>query len=132
VLDDEIKLTVKALIGKFASVDGHVSAWPNDFVKNKGQGRIFLLHGSPGVGKLLDIIAPLIKASLSSPLPRLTRLVSKRQNLHSRVRSRANAPATPFAHKRGPKHELSTSRTSPRILPSAGRAVRGDGAAGRS
>ncbi|KAI0421819.1 P-loop containing nucleoside triphosphate hydrolase protein [Xylaria grammica] len=51
VLDDEIKTTVKALIGKFASDEGHVSAWPNDFVKNKGQGRIFLLHGSPGVGK---------------------------------------------------------------------------------
>ncbi|KAI1748356.1 P-loop containing nucleoside triphosphate hydrolase protein [Xylaria castorea] len=51
VLDDEIKTTVKSLIGKFASVDGRVSAWPSDFVKNKGQGRIFLLHGSPGVGK---------------------------------------------------------------------------------
>ncbi|TGJ75550.1 hypothetical protein E0Z10_g10983, partial [Xylaria hypoxylon] len=51
VLDEEIKTTVKALIGKFASDEGHVSAWPNDFVKNKGQGRIFLLHGSPGVGK---------------------------------------------------------------------------------
>ncbi|KAI2465143.1 P-loop containing nucleoside triphosphate hydrolase protein [Annulohypoxylon bovei var. microspora] len=51
VLDDEIKLTVRALIGKFASANGHVTPWPNDFVKNKGQGRIFLLHGSPGVGK---------------------------------------------------------------------------------
>ncbi|KAK5634906.1 hypothetical protein RRF57_010618 [Xylaria bambusicola] len=51
VLDYEIKATVKALIGKFASADGQVSAWPKDFVKNKGQGRIFLLHGSPGVGK---------------------------------------------------------------------------------
>ncbi|KAH7027744.1 P-loop containing nucleoside triphosphate hydrolase protein, partial [Microdochium trichocladiopsis] len=51
VLDDEIKMTVKALIGKFASVQGRVSPWPNDFVRNKGQGRIFLLHGSPGVGK---------------------------------------------------------------------------------
>ncbi|RYC56990.1 hypothetical protein CHU98_g9218, partial [Xylaria longipes] len=51
VLDDEIKTTVKRLLGKFASVDGHVSAWPSDFVKNKGQGRVFLLHGSPGVGK---------------------------------------------------------------------------------
>ncbi|KAI0428899.1 P-loop containing nucleoside triphosphate hydrolase protein [Xylaria sp. FL1042] len=51
VLDYEIKSTVKSLIGKFASADGHVSAWPKDFVKNKGQGRIFLLHGSPGVGK---------------------------------------------------------------------------------
>ena len=51
VLEYEIKSTVKALIGKFASADGQVSAWPKDFVKNKGQGRIFLLHGSPGVGK---------------------------------------------------------------------------------
>ncbi|KAI1758918.1 P-loop containing nucleoside triphosphate hydrolase protein [Hypoxylon sp. FL1150] len=51
VLDDEVKLTVRALIGKFASAGGQVSPWPNDFVKNKGQGRIFLLHGSPGVGK---------------------------------------------------------------------------------
>ena len=51
VLEDEIKLTVKSLIGKFASEDGKVSAWPRDLVKNKGEGRIFLLHGSPGVGK---------------------------------------------------------------------------------
>lgn len=53
VLDDEIKLTVKALIGKFATDlgEGKISPWGNDFVKNKGEGRIFLLHGSPGVGK---------------------------------------------------------------------------------
>ncbi|KAJ4271439.1 hypothetical protein NW762_000141 [Fusarium torreyae] len=53
VLDDEIKMTVKALIGKFATDmgEGRVSPWGNDFVKNKGEGRIFLLHGAPGVGK---------------------------------------------------------------------------------
>ncbi|GKT41751.1 ATPase family AAA domain-containing protein 3B [Colletotrichum spaethianum] len=52
VLDDEIKMTVKALIGKFAAADSSkVSPWGNDFVKNKGEGRIFLLHGAPGVGK---------------------------------------------------------------------------------
>lgn len=53
VLDDEVKMTVKALIGKFATdlSVGQVSPWGNDFVKNKGEGRIFLLHGSPGVGK---------------------------------------------------------------------------------
>ncbi|KAI0881424.1 P-loop containing nucleoside triphosphate hydrolase protein [Annulohypoxylon maeteangense] len=51
VLDNEIKLTVRSLIGKFASEKGRVAPWPNDFVQNKGQGRIFLLHGSPGVGK---------------------------------------------------------------------------------
>ena len=52
VLEDEVKMTVKALIGKFATtVDGSIAPWGNDFVKNKGEGRIFLLHGSPGVGK---------------------------------------------------------------------------------
>ncbi|KAK0633002.1 P-loop containing nucleoside triphosphate hydrolase protein [Immersiella caudata] len=51
VLDPEIKLTVRALIGKFAALNGKVSPWPSDFVKHKGEGRIFLLHGSPGVGK---------------------------------------------------------------------------------
>ncbi|KAI0377552.1 P-loop containing nucleoside triphosphate hydrolase protein [Hypomontagnella monticulosa] len=51
VLDDEIKLTVRALIGKFARAKCQVSPWPNDFVRNKAQGRVFLLHGSPGVGK---------------------------------------------------------------------------------
>ncbi|GAB1311050.1 AAA+ ATPase domain-containing protein [Madurella fahalii] len=51
VLDPEVKLTVKSMIGKFASLDGKLSPWPSDFVKNKGEGRIFLLHGSPGVGK---------------------------------------------------------------------------------
>ncbi|RYP65441.1 hypothetical protein DL771_008313 [Monosporascus sp. 5C6A] len=57
VLDDDIKLTVKGLIGRFASTNGHVSSWPSDFIKNKGQGRIFLLHGSPGVGKTCTVEA---------------------------------------------------------------------------
>jgi hypothetical protein len=68
VLDEEVKTTVKSLIGKYAAAaaattssssssaprpggGGQVSPWPSDFVKNKGQGRIFLLHGSPGTGK---------------------------------------------------------------------------------
>jgi SpoVK/Ycf46/Vps4 family AAA+-type ATPase len=68
VLDDEIKLTVKALVGKFASEDGKVSPWPNDFVKGKGEGRIFLLHGSPGVGKTCtaECVAELTKRPLLS------------------------------------------------------------------
>ncbi|KAI1492700.1 P-loop containing nucleoside triphosphate hydrolase protein [Biscogniauxia mediterranea] len=68
VLDDEIKLTVKALIGKFANAQGRVSPWPNDFVKNKGQGRIFLLHGSPGVGKTCtaECVAELTRRPLIS------------------------------------------------------------------
>lgn len=71
VLDAEIKTTVRALVGKFAhdvkgrtdrsrsdpspspttADNGRVAPWPRDIVKNKGEGRIFLLHGSPGVGK---------------------------------------------------------------------------------
>ncbi|CAK7225767.1 hypothetical protein SBRCBS47491_006001 [Sporothrix bragantina] len=64
VLDPEVKTTVRALVGKFAhdtkpkktanknnETTGRVSPWPRDIVKNKGEGRIFLLHGSPGVGK---------------------------------------------------------------------------------
>lgn len=68
VLDDDVKLTVKALIGKFASNDGKVSPWPNDFVRNKGEGRIFLLHGSPGVGKTCtaECIAELTRRPLLS------------------------------------------------------------------
>lgn len=68
VLDDEIKLTVRALIGKFASANGKVTPWPNDFVKNKGQGRIFLLHGSPGVGKTCtaECVAELARRPLLS------------------------------------------------------------------
>ncbi|ROW07796.1 hypothetical protein VMCG_03584 [Cytospora schulzeri] len=68
VLNDDVKLTVKALIGKFASNDGKVSPWPNDFVRNKGEGRIFLLHGSPGVGKTCtaECIAELTRRPLLS------------------------------------------------------------------
>ncbi|KAJ4414725.1 hypothetical protein N0V85_003022 [Neurospora sp. IMI 360204] len=75
VLDPAIKLTVKSLIGKFAAPSSStettpppaagreniltpqtasssaLTPWPTDFVRNKGLGRIFLLHGSPGVGK---------------------------------------------------------------------------------
>lgn len=68
VLDDGLKLTVKALIGKFASSNGQVSPWPNDFVRNKGEGRIFLLHGSPGVGKTCtaECVAELTRRPLLS------------------------------------------------------------------
>lgn len=56
VLGAEVKTTVRALVGKFAhdvavQNTGRVAPWPRDIVKNKGEGRIFLLHGSPGVGK---------------------------------------------------------------------------------
>ncbi|KAI8957970.1 hypothetical protein F5Y11DRAFT_337703 [Daldinia sp. FL1419] len=33
------------------STHSQVSPWPKDFVKNKSQGRMFLLHGPSGAGK---------------------------------------------------------------------------------
>jgi hypothetical protein len=51
VLEDEIKDTIEALVCNYAQRDLKVESWSKDFVRNKGEGRIFLLHGSPGVGK---------------------------------------------------------------------------------
>ncbi|KAJ6442905.1 ATPase [Purpureocillium lavendulum] len=72
VVDDDIKRTVKALIGQFASsVDANtLTPWGNDFVRNKGEGRIFLLHGQPGVGKTCT--AECIAEQSNRPLIALT------------------------------------------------------------
>ncbi|RDA86016.1 hypothetical protein CP532_4711 [Ophiocordyceps camponoti-leonardi (nom. inval.)] len=54
VIDEDIKRTVKALVGQFTSSRfdrNRVEPWGGDFVRNKGEGRILLLHGQPGVGK---------------------------------------------------------------------------------
>ncbi|KAI0907534.1 hypothetical protein F4823DRAFT_602457 [Ustulina deusta] len=71
VLDDEIKMTVKALIGKLATeAEGCLLPWNTDFVQNKGEGRIFLLHGTPGVGKTST--AECIAESTNRPLISIT------------------------------------------------------------
>ncbi|RDA92889.1 hypothetical protein CP533_3889 [Ophiocordyceps camponoti-saundersi (nom. inval.)] len=51
VIDEDTKRTVKALVGQFTSSRDRVEPWAGDFVRNKGEGRILLLHGQPGVGK---------------------------------------------------------------------------------
>lgn len=55
VLQDETKNMIKALIQKYSGdtkVPGAPTAsWRADHIENKGEGQIFLLHGSPGVGK---------------------------------------------------------------------------------
>ena len=51
VLDDDVKDTIKSLVWKYARNNGSVNPWTADFIKGKGEGQIFLLHGSPGVGK---------------------------------------------------------------------------------
>jgi len=57
VMDPTRVQTLKALSKSFARLDKHGNkmvreeAWAADFVPGKGNGLIFLLHGSPGVGK---------------------------------------------------------------------------------
>ena len=54
VMPTDRKDMIKALIQKFTSSEsGKVPSrsWGADFIENKGEGQIFLLHGSPGVGK---------------------------------------------------------------------------------
>jgi hypothetical protein len=56
VMNETRKMTLKALAKSFArknKLGENVprDMWAADFVKGKGSGLIFLLHGKPGVGK---------------------------------------------------------------------------------
>lgn len=54
VMSSERKDMIKALVQKFTNGEGSKGpqrSWAADFIENKGEGQIFLLHGSPGVGK---------------------------------------------------------------------------------
>ena len=51
VLEDDAKAMVKALSQRYTMHAETNDTWSADFVKNKGEGQIFLLHGKPGVGK---------------------------------------------------------------------------------
>jgi hypothetical protein len=56
VMDPGRVLSLKALAKSFVrktqrNVEMSEPMWSADFVKGKGQGLIFLLHGKPGVGK---------------------------------------------------------------------------------
>ncbi|KAK0716572.1 hypothetical protein B0T21DRAFT_454345 [Apiosordaria backusii] len=43
---------IKALVQKFTGADSLLAkSWRADYIENKGEGQIFLLHGGPGVGK---------------------------------------------------------------------------------
>nr|CDP23459.1 Putative ATPase family AAA domain-containing protein 3B [Podospora anserina S mat+] len=56
VLDPSTKQTLKAVITPFSSPlssPSQIYPWPSDIIPDKGLGRIFLLHGPPGVGKTL-------------------------------------------------------------------------------
>lgn len=56
VMDQARKNTIMSLAKSYARRDKRgnelkKSMWSADFIKNKGSGLIFLLHGRPGVGK---------------------------------------------------------------------------------
>lgn len=53
VMPSERKEMIRALIHKFTDSNASTGpgSWRADFLENKGEGQIFLLHGSPGVGK---------------------------------------------------------------------------------
>lgn len=56
VMPDERKKMIQALVYKytdprFKSAGEDSQVWGADFIENKGEGQIFLLHGGPGVGK---------------------------------------------------------------------------------
>ncbi|KAI0178878.1 P-loop containing nucleoside triphosphate hydrolase protein [Hypoxylon sp. FL1284] len=54
VMPQDNKDMIKALVHRYATgsdKNGSLSTWGTDFIENKGNGKIFLLHGSPGVGK---------------------------------------------------------------------------------
>lgn len=53
VMPEARKEMIRALVQKYTDSrsDEHNRSWGADFIENKGEGQIFLLHGSPGVGK---------------------------------------------------------------------------------
>ncbi|KAK5055923.1 hypothetical protein LTR84_012473 [Exophiala bonariae] len=60
VLKDEARILIEALSSTNDQTNEGFNHWSADIVQNKGEGRIFLLHGKPGVGKLFqrwDIIS---------------------------------------------------------------------------
>ena len=55
VLEDNAKAMIKALARSYTTARDSTNQvsrrWTADFIQNKGDGQIFLLHGKPGVGK---------------------------------------------------------------------------------
>lgn len=56
VMEDERRKLIKALAKNYENETNQSSQpvhkpWAADFVAGKGEGKIFLLHGKPGVGK---------------------------------------------------------------------------------
>lgn len=70
-MKEERKSVIRSLVHRYTAVDAAADGiqvpkpWTADFIQNKGEGQIFLLHGSPGVGKTYVSHQPL--PSLPAP-----------------------------------------------------------------
>jgi signal recognition particle GTPase len=51
ILPGDVKTTIQSIIWSYKQPGDEVKAWSADFIQEKGEGQIFLLHGTPGVGK---------------------------------------------------------------------------------
>ncbi|KAI9774036.1 MAG: hypothetical protein M1839_001921 [Geoglossum umbratile] len=51
VMEAKTKNMIKAIVRSYTIKKEGTQSWSADFVQNKGEGQIFLLHGRPGVGK---------------------------------------------------------------------------------
>jgi hypothetical protein len=53
-MPEDRKMMIKALVYKYTDAryaTDSSQVWGADFIRNKGEGQVFLLHGGPGVGK---------------------------------------------------------------------------------
>ena len=68
VLDPIAKTMIKALSQRYTQEKETNVTYSADFIRNKGEGQIFLLHGKPGVGKTTtaECVAELTKRPLLS------------------------------------------------------------------
>jgi Mn-containing catalase len=51
ILQDDMKSTIQSILWSYKQSESEVKAWSADFIQEKGEGQIFLLHRTPGVGK---------------------------------------------------------------------------------
>ena len=68
VLDENAKSMIRALSQRYTKQRESEETYSADFIANKGEGQIFLLHGKPGVGKTTtaECVAELTRRPLLS------------------------------------------------------------------
>ena len=68
VLPKDVKYTLQAISCSYVKAQDNSRTQGTDIIKDKGEGKIFLLHGPPGTGKTLsaEVVAELTKRPLLS------------------------------------------------------------------